>query len=87
MLVAFRAQGYATREPLHPWPDRSRQLVLRDGRRSLGVPIMVGGSPVAAINITWPARRGTDEAVVARHLTALREASQTIGGELEAAVL
>jgi IclR family mhp operon transcriptional activator len=87
LLGQFRAQGYATREPLHPWPDRSRQLVLRDGRRSLGVPIMVGGSPVAAINVTWPARRGTDEAVVARHLAALKDTARTIGAELEAAVL
>jgi IclR family mhp operon transcriptional activator len=31
--------------------------VLRDGRRSMAVPIIVEGTPVAAINVTWPARR------------------------------
>lgn len=87
LLSEFSSRGYATREPLHSWPDRSKQLVIRDGRRSLGVPIMVGGSPVAAINITWPARRGADEGVVARHLSALQATARTIGAELEAALL
>lgn len=84
MLTRFRAQGYASRDPLHSWPDRSRQLVLRDGRRSLGVPIMVSNCPVAAINVTWPGKRGTDEAVIARHLQALQHTAQIIGQQMEA---
>lgn len=78
------ARGYSVREPVHPWPDRSRQLVLRDGRRSMGVPILVRGTPVAAINVTWPGKRTTDEQVVQRHLEALRETARRIGAALEA---
>jgi len=79
------ARGYSVREPVHSWPDRSRQLVLRDGRRSMGVPILVRGTPVAAINVTWPGKRTTDEQVVQRHLEVLRESARTIGAALEAA--
>jgi IclR family mhp operon transcriptional activator len=78
-----RERGHASREPLHPWPDRSRQLVLRDGRRSMAVPIIVEGTPVAAINVTWPARRGAEEAVIARNLEALRRTARIIGLEIE----
>jgi IclR family mhp operon transcriptional activator len=84
ILAETRSRGYAAREPLHPWPDRSKQLVLRDGRRSMAVPIMAGGSPVATINLTWPAKRGTDEAVVLRHLDALQQTAAAIGRAVEA---
>ncbi|MDE2562682.1 MAG: helix-turn-helix domain-containing protein [Sphingomonadales bacterium] len=84
ILDQARERGYSVREPVHPWPDRSRQLVLRDGRRSMGVPIFVRGAPVAAINITWPGKRNTDEQVVQRHLEVLRETAQAIGAALEA---
>jgi IclR family mhp operon transcriptional activator len=70
-ILAETRAGNAAREPLHPWPDRSKQLVLRDGRRSMAVPILLDGAPVASINITWPAKRGTDDAVMLRHLGAL----------------
>lgn len=84
ILAETRSRGYATREPLHPWPDRSKQLVLRDGRRSMAVPIIAGGGPVATINLTWPAKRGTDEAVVLRHLDALQHTARAIGAAVEA---
>lgn len=84
ILQDVRERGYAMREPMHPWPDRSKQLVLRDGRRSMAVPIMAGGSPMAAINVTWPARRGTDEGVMARHLESLQQCARAIGASLEA---
>lgn len=84
ILAEIRSRGYATREPLHPWPDRSRQLVLRDGRRSMAVAIMARGSPIATINLTWPAKRGTDEAVVLRHLEALQHTARIIGSAVEA---
>jgi IclR family mhp operon transcriptional activator len=83
ILAEIRQRGYAAREPLHPWPDRSKVLVLRDGRRSMAVPIMSGGGPVATINLTWPAKRGTDEAVMLRHLEALQQAAKAIGRAVE----
>ena len=83
ILTETRTRGFAAREPLHPWPDRSKQLVLRDGRRSMAVPIIagghIGGAPIATINLTWPAKRGTDEAVMLRHLDALQQTAQAIG--------
>lgn len=83
ILEQVRQRGYATRDPLHSWQDRSKQLVLRDGRRSMGVAIMVSGAPVASINITWSARRGADENVIARHLGALQATARKIGSLLE----
>lgn len=80
------ARGYSLREPHHPWPDRSRQMVLSDGRRSMGVPVMVHGKPVAAINITWPSKRVTDADVIARHLGALQATARAIGNRLETAL-
>lgn len=82
MLGMVRQRGYATRDPMMPWPDRSKQLVLRDGRRSMAVPIMVESSPIATINVTWPSRRGADEAVVKRHLEALKATARAIGEAL-----
>ncbi|OYX61054.1 MAG: IclR family transcriptional regulator [Novosphingobium sp. 32-60-15] len=82
MLSLVRQRGYATRDPTLPWPDRSKQLVLRDGRRSMAVPIMVDGSPIATINVTWPGRRGADEAVIKRHLEALKATARAIGEAL-----
>lgn len=83
VLRTVRQRGYATRDPLLPWPDRSKQLVLRDGRRSMAVPILVRGSPIATINVTWPGRRGADEAVVQRHLEALKATARAIATALE----
>ncbi|WP_338468333.1 IclR family transcriptional regulator C-terminal domain-containing protein [Novosphingobium sp. ZN18A2] len=81
-----RERGYSVREPVHPWPDRSRQLVLRDGRRSMGVAILQRGAPVATINVTWPGKRATDEQVVQRHLAALRATAEAIGSDLSGLV-
>lgn len=79
------ARGYSLREPYHPWPDRSRQMVLNDGRRSMGMAVVMHGLPVASINITWPTRRAAAEAVVERHLGALRATARAIGLALEQA--
>jgi IclR family transcriptional regulator, mhp operon transcriptional activator len=83
ILDEAAAQGYSVREPVHPWSDRSRQMILRDGRRSMGVAVRVGGRPVASINITWMARHVTDEVVVTRHLGALQATARAIGSALE----
>lgn len=79
ILAEGRARGYSVREPVHSWPDRSRQMVLRDGRRSMGVAILADGAPVAALNITWPGRLAADEQVIARHLSALQATCRAIG--------
>jgi IclR family transcriptional regulator, mhp operon transcriptional activator len=76
-------RGYAVREPVHSWPDRSRAMILRDGRRSMGVAICVLGHPVASINITWLARHVTEADVIARHLGALQSTAVAIGRDLE----
>ena len=78
-------RGYSLRDPLHPWPDRNRQAVRNDGRRSMAVAVAVHGRPVAAINITWPAKRVATEDVVARHLGALQATARAIGLVLEQA--
>lgn len=84
IIAETRLRGYALREPLHPWPDRTRQLVQRDGRRSLAVPIMTGGRPVAAVNLTWPARRGMEESVMLQHLALLHQTARAIGSAVAA---
>ena len=76
------ARGYSLREPFHPWPDRQQQTVRRDGRRSMGVAVRVGGQPVASINITWIERRVDTPTVVARHLGALQATARAIGDAL-----
>lgn len=76
-------RGFSVREPVHPWADRSKQMVLRDGRRSMGVAVMVRRQPVASINITWVAKRITDEDVISRHLGALQATARAIGASLE----
>lgn len=84
ILNEAQTRGYAVREPVLSWPDRSRQLVLRDGRRSFGVAIKVAGAPVAVINITFVAKRMMDDSVTANHLQVLQETAQAIGAALEA---
>jgi IclR family transcriptional regulator, mhp operon transcriptional activator len=81
------AKGFSIREPLHPWPDRSRQMVIRDGRRSMGVAVLAHQRPVASINITWMAKHVTDEVVIARHLGALQATARAIGASLEALMM
>jgi IclR family transcriptional regulator, mhp operon transcriptional activator len=83
ILDSAAAQGYSVREPVHPWPDRSKQMILRDGRRSMGVAIKVHGNPVASINITWLAKHTTSQEVIERHLGALQATACAIGASLE----
>jgi IclR family transcriptional regulator, mhp operon transcriptional activator len=82
ILDEAAAKGYSVREPVHSWPDRSRQMILRDGRRSMGVAIMVDNRPVASINITWFAKHLTQEDVIARHLGAMQATARVIGATI-----
>lgn len=84
ILAEVRSRGYSLREPFHPWPDRDWQAVRQDGRRSMAVPVVVQGSPVASINITWLLRRSDTETMVSRHLGALRRAAEAVSAELTA---
>jgi len=84
ILADIGGRGYALREPYHHWPDRDWQAIRHDGRKSLAVPVMVQGKPVAAVNISWLARRTDTETVVSRHLAALRRAADAIAVELTA---
>jgi IclR family mhp operon transcriptional activator len=83
IIAETRQRGWSSRDPAHPWPDRSRIDVIRDGRRSIAVAVRAGGRPVAAINITWPGRRSTYADIVERHLPALIEIAQTVGARIE----
>jgi IclR family mhp operon transcriptional activator len=83
LLDDAAANGFAIRQPLHPWPDRSRQTVIRDGRRSMGVAVRVHGQPVASINITWMAKHVTHEDVIDRHLGAIQSCARAIGESIE----
>lgn len=84
ILATTRTRGYALREPFHPWPDGDWQTIRQDGRRSMAVPVLIQGKPVAAINITWLLRRTDTETAVSRHLGALKRAAASIGAELTA---
>jgi IclR family mhp operon transcriptional activator len=53
----------------------------------MAVPILLDGAPVASINITWPAKRGTDDAVMLRHLGALKHTAREIAMAIERAAL
>jgi IclR family mhp operon transcriptional activator len=83
ILALTRRQGYAARDPVHPWPDRSKILTMRDGRRSIAVPVMAQGQAVASLNLTWPARRTTIDDITARHLGTLQATAREIGHALE----
>ncbi|MBT2187025.1 IclR family transcriptional regulator domain-containing protein [Sphingobium nicotianae] len=84
LLGVTRDRGYALREPFHPWPDRNWQAVRQDGRRSMAVPVMLAGRPVASINITWLQRRTETATVVQRNLGALRRTAEAISADLAA---
>ena len=83
IVAQTRARGYSERDPPHPWPDRNRQEVVTDGRRSIAVPVMVHGHAVAAINISWPAHRMQLKDVIAQHLSTLQAAATAIGRAAE----
>jgi len=83
ILLETRKQGFAARDPVHPWPDRTKLLTMRDGRRSIAVPVFAQGHAVASINLTWPARRTRIEEIVARHLGTLQATARAIGNRLD----
>ncbi len=83
IIAETRTRGYSTREPHHPWPDRNRQTVLRDGKTSIAVAVTSNGHAIAAINVTWPSRRVRVEDVVSRHLETLQSIADRIGQSLE----
>ncbi|KAG5733711.1 hypothetical protein E4T56_gene5916, partial [Termitomyces sp. T112] len=71
--------GWTPRLPHHPGSDRDRQPVLRDGKNSIAVAVNGENGPIAAINITWPARRAVVEEVALRHLSSLQGIAARIG--------
>ena len=83
IIADTETRGWSSRDPAHPWPDRSRTDVMHDGRRSIAVAVRARGRAVAAINITWPARRSTAHDIVERHLPALVETALAIGTKAE----
>lgn len=86
ILSDIRKTGYAARDPVHPWPDRSKILTMRDGRRSIAVPVFIQRQAVASLNLTWPTRRTSLEEIVAHHLGTLQATARAIGQAVEAAV-
>jgi IclR family transcriptional regulator, mhp operon transcriptional activator len=83
ILDSAAQQGYSVRDPVHPWTDRSKQMILRDGRHSMGVAVKANGNPVASINITWIAKHATSQDVIERNLGALLATARSIGAALE----
>jgi IclR family mhp operon transcriptional activator len=61
-------------------------MTMRDGRRSIAVPVLVHRQSVAALNLTWPTRRSTLDEIVARHLGTLQETASAIGRAVEVSV-
>lgn len=84
LVAEIQQRGYSSRDPAHPWPDRSRAAVLHDGRRSIAVAVKVRDQAVAAINITWPKARMRIEQIVERNLAILNETATKISQEVEA---
>jgi len=74
-----RARGWSTRVPHHPWADRNRQTVLRDGKHSIAVAVQGRGGPIAALNITWPSRRASVADVAEQCLGSLQAIAERIG--------
>jgi IclR family mhp operon transcriptional activator len=83
IVAQTKSRGWSERDPPHPWPDRNRSEVVTDGRRSIGVPILVHDHAVAAINITWPGHRMQLKDVLAQHLATLRGTAAAIGRAVE----
>jgi len=83
IVAEIQQRGYSSRDPAHPWPDRSRAAVLHDGRRSIAVAVKVRDQAVAAINITWPKSRMRIEQIVERHLAILKDTAAGISREVE----
>ncbi len=86
LIAETQRRGYSTRDPLHPWADRTRQLVRSDGRRSLAVAVRAQGHAVATLNLTWPMGRTTLAEVVNLHLSTMQSTAAIIGQRLEEAL-
>lgn len=82
LIAETQRRGYSARDPMHAWPDRSRQLVRGDGRRSIAVAVQAHGHPVASLNLTWPMNRTTLAEVVELHLQTLQATAAIIGQRL-----
>lgn len=85
IVAQTHARRWSTRLPHHPWADRNRQLVLRDGRSSIAVAIMAHELPIASLNMTWPSSRAQIDEVVDQHLPNLRAIAAQIGRAVVAA--
>lgn len=72
IIAQTRQRGWSTRLPHHPWADRNRQMVLRDGKNSIAIAVRGQGEPIAALNVTWPTRRAAAQEVADRHLPSLQ---------------
>ena len=83
ILAEISERGYSLRDPHFDWPDRNKQTVVRDGRRSMAVAVRSGGEAVASLNLTWPSRRVPTQQIVEQHLPALREAADRIGAAVD----
>jgi len=79
IIAETRARGWSTRLPHHPWADRNRQTVLRDGKHSIAVAVHGRNGPIAALNITWPSRRARVEDVAEQCLGSLQMIAAKIG--------
>lgn len=85
IVAQTRQRGWSTRLPHHPWADRNRQTVLRDGKLSIAVAVLAKGAPIAALNITWPSRRASAEEIAAQHLASLEAVAVQISARASSA--
>ena len=72
LVAQTQARGYGQREPVYGGGTPP------DGRRSIGVPVIVGGEVAAVLNLTWMPRSASLADMTAAHLDALRSAASTI---------
>lgn len=86
ILDQTQTRGYSLREPRHLWPDYSRSNVAIDGRRSVAVPVLVRGVPIAAINLTWVAHRPLAGKHFDSNVSRLQKVAIAIGRSLGAEV-
>lgn len=78
VLAETRRRGYGVREPTFGGHyDRTRREI-DDGRNSIAVPIVVDGTVIGCINLTWLTRVTTVGTIVEQHLPTLQRASARI---------
>lgn len=83
VLAETRRRGYGVREPgFGGHYDRPRREV-DDGRNSIAVPIVVGGTVIGCLNLTWLNRVTTVGRIVEQHLPALQQAASRIAGRMD----